>query len=71
MTTEATTHERRTFKWADLAVLAMLGALIYGVVAVARVWSGPLRPVTEIHLEPRYLPLHALINSLASLTSVV
>jgi hypothetical protein len=40
----------------------MLGALIYGVVAGAREWSGPLRPVAEIHLEPRYLPLYTMVS---------
>lgn len=47
------------FKWADLVVLVSLGALIYGVVTVAREWSAPLQQVPEIHLEARYLPLYA------------
>jgi len=62
MTSELAGPERRIFKWADLAVLAFLGALIYGVVTVAREWSGPLQQVPEIHLEARYLPVYALFS---------
>src|SRR6185503_1966593 len=62
MTSELAGPERRIFKWADLAVLAFLGALIYGVVTVAREWSGPLQRVPEIHLEARYLPVYALFS---------
>jgi hypothetical protein len=51
MRNEPAEHKCEEFKWADLAVLPMLGALIYGIVAVAREWSGPLRPIVEIHLE--------------------
>jgi NitT/TauT family transport system permease protein len=43
-------------------VLAMLAALIYGVVTVAREWSAPLQQVPEIHLEARYLPLYTLFS---------
>ena len=43
-------------------MVGLLGALIYGVVTVAREWSGPLQPVAEIHLEARYLPLYALFS---------
>ena len=46
-------------RWADGAVLVMLTAFIYGVVSIAREWTGPLRPAAEIHLEPGYLPLYA------------
>ena len=62
MTSEVARHERPVFEWADLAVLAFLGALIYGVAAVAGEWSGPLHQVPEIHLEARYLPLYALFS---------
>ena len=47
---------------ADLAVLALLVALVWGVVTVAREWSGPLKPVAEIHLEARYLPLYVMFS---------
>src|SRR5216117_1367153 len=52
----------RAFDWADLTVVGLLVALIYAMVTVAREWSGPLRPVAEIHLEARYLPLYALFS---------
>lgn len=54
--------ERRTFEWFDWAAFAMLVTLIYAVVTIAREWSGPLRPVSDIHLEPRYLPLYAVFS---------
>ena len=43
-------------------MLALVIGFIGGVVVVAREWAGPLRPVTEIHLEPTYLPLYALFS---------
>src|SRR5262249_43757082 len=52
----------KAFAWADLAALCLLVAVIYVVVRVAREWSGPLRPVAEIHLEPSYLPLYGLFS---------
>ena len=52
----------RAFDWADLAVFGLLVALIYGVVTVAREWSGPLKQVAEIHTEAQYLPLYALFS---------
>jgi NitT/TauT family transport system permease protein len=50
------------FDWADLAVLGLLVAFIYGVVTVAREWNAPLRAAVEIHLEPEYLPLYGLFS---------
>ncbi len=48
--------------WVDLFGLAVLLAVISGVVVVAREWVGPLRPVAEIRLEPRYLPLYTFLS---------
>lgn len=48
--------------WSDLLGVAVLFAVISGVVVVAREWSGPLQPVAEIHLEPEYLPLYTLLS---------
>ena len=48
--------------WSDLFGIAVLFAVISGVVVVAREWSGPLRPVAEIHLEPEYLPLYTFLS---------
>jgi hypothetical protein len=55
----------RAFDWVDLAVVGLLAAFIYALVTVAREWTGPLRPIPEIHLEARYLPLYALFSLLA------
>src|SRR4051794_8097397 len=52
----------RSFAWADLIAFAALGAIIYGVVAVAAEWTGRLQPVAEIHLEYKYLPLYTLFS---------
>jgi hypothetical protein len=52
----------RAFGWVDLAVVGLLAAFIYALVAVAREWSGPLQQVPGIHLEARYLPLYALFS---------
>lgn len=52
----------RSFGWSDLIAFAALGAIIYGVVAVAAEWTGRLQPVAEIHLEYKYLPLYTLFS---------
>jgi len=52
----------RAFDWVDLAVAGSLVALISAVVTVDREWSGPLRPVAEIHSQARYLPLYAMFS---------
>ncbi len=52
----------RAFDWVDLTAVGLLVGLIYAIVTVAREWSGPLRPVADIHLEARYLPLYALFS---------
>src|SRR5258706_2962749 len=52
----------RMFGLVDLCVLLALAAAIYGIVTVAREWSGVLQPVAEIHLESRFLPLYMLYS---------
>lgn len=52
----------RAAGWMDLFGLAVLLAVISGVVVVAREWTGPLRPVAEIHLEPQYLPFYTVLS---------
>ncbi len=52
--------EKRTWPWvADLLVVAAGLAVLYGVIALARVWWSPFTPETEIRLEPSALPLYA------------
>ena len=48
--------------WSDLLGIAVLFAVISGIVVVAREWSGPLQPMAEIHLEPEYLPLYTFLS---------
>lgn len=48
--------------WSDLLGVAVLFAVISGIVVVAREWSGPLQPMAEIHLEPEYLPLYTFLS---------
>ena len=48
-----------TFGWVDVGIAASFGALIFGLVSVAREWSAPLQQAQSIHLEPGYLPLYA------------
>lgn len=46
---------RKGFGWLDLLAFGALCAVIYAIVAVAREWSGPLRPTAEIELAPQHL----------------
>lgn len=62
ITDKPSERTERAFDWVDLAVAGLLVGLIYAIVTVAREWSGPLRPVADIHLEARYLPLYALFS---------
>jgi len=52
----------RIFGLVDLCVLLALAAGIYGIVTVARQWSGVLQPVAEIHLQSRFLPVYMLYS---------
>ena len=58
----AKVRTERAIAWTDLAVFAGLVASIYVMVTVAREWTGPLKPVAEIHTEAGYLPLYALFS---------
>jgi NitT/TauT family transport system permease protein len=46
----------------DLALLASLGGLVFGLVRLAGEWTGALRPVFEIDLSPRALPYYAFLS---------
>ena len=41
---------------ADLGVVVLLAAILYGLVQVARHWDAPLQPRVEISLSPWALP---------------
>ncbi len=52
----------RRLRWTDLALVAGLGGTIYGLMLLAREWSGDLRPAVEIDLSPAALPGYALLS---------
>lgn len=52
----------RSAGWSDLLGVAVLFAVISGVVVVAREWTGPLRPMADLHLEAEYLPLYTFLS---------
>src|SRR5512142_857832 len=52
----------RRVGWLDLALAAGLGAAIYGLVGLAREWTGALRPAVEIDLSLGALPGYALLS---------
>lgn len=49
-------------RWVDAAVLLSLGGLIFGLVGMAREWTGALRPAIEIDLSPWALPQYTLLS---------
>jgi NitT/TauT family transport system permease protein len=52
----------RRIGWTDLALVAGLGGTIFGVVRLAREWTGALRPAVEIDLSLAALPGYALLS---------
>src|SRR5512142_1114292 len=52
----------RRVGWLDLALAAALGAAIYGLVGLAREWTGALRPTVDIDLALAALPGYALLS---------
>jgi NitT/TauT family transport system permease protein len=55
----------------DLALVLALGAIVFGVVSLARAWTGAQRPAVEIDLSPAALPrytLYSLSRGLAAYT---
>ncbi|MBI1840197.1 MAG: ABC transporter permease subunit [Verrucomicrobia bacterium] len=58
----STNPPRRPALWIDLMVVGLLIGLIQTLLILAREWSAPLRPVADIHLETRYLPLYTLFS---------
>ena len=51
---------------ADLSVVTLLAAVLYGVVRIARHWHEPIQPVVEIDLSLWALPGYALLSLLRS-----
>ncbi len=52
----------RRLSWTDLALVAGLGGGIYGLVHLAREWTGALRPAVEIDLSLGALPGYTLLS---------
>src|SRR5437879_2638405 len=53
---------RRSPAWIDLAIMLLLGALLYGLVLAGKEWEGALRPTVEINLSPWMLPQYTLFS---------
>src|SRR5512138_3837288 len=61
----------RRVGWLDLALAAALGAAIYGLVGLAREWTGALRPAVDIDLSLSALPGYALLSLSRGLAAYV
>jgi len=57
--------------WVDVALLAAVGGVIYGLTRVAGEWHGALRPVVEIDLSPGALPGYAFLSLSRGLAAYV
>lgn len=53
---------RRTISFADVFVLAGVGALLYGTLMLGREWTGVLRPTVYIDLSPWALPKYTFFS---------
>jgi len=63
MITRSTIQQSRPIL-ADLSVLALLAAVLYGVVHAAKHWQAPLQPAVEISLSLWALPSYTLLSLL-------
>jgi NitT/TauT family transport system permease protein len=61
----------RRIGWTDLVLVAALGGGIYGLVHLAREWTGVLRPAVEIDLSLGALPGYALLSPSRGLAAYV
>src|SRR5512139_446263 len=61
----------RRLGWLDVALAAAVGAAIYGLVGMAREWTGALRPAVEIDLSLHALPGYALLSLSRGLAAYV
>ena len=60
----------RPSSWlADLSAVALLAALLYGIVRVGKHWHAPLQPQVDIDLSPWALPGYTLLSLLRGVTA--
>ncbi|WP_224371801.1 ABC transporter permease [Hyalangium versicolor] len=64
-------QRREHSRWVDVALLLSLGGLIFGMVRLAREWTGTLRPTVEIDLSPWALPQYTLLSLSRGLAAYV
>lgn len=55
-------HRTRRFGWVDLAIVVALAGLLYGLLSLAREWSGATRPAVVIDLSPWALPRYTFYS---------
>jgi NitT/TauT family transport system permease protein len=53
---------KKGITWGDLAALAIVGFLLYGMIATAERWTGDLQPNFTIDLSDESLPMYALYS---------
>src|SRR2546429_48139 len=64
-------HRARAFTWVDLLVIVGLAAVLYGMILLAREWTGPHRPTVVIDLSPWALPRYTFFSLLRGLIAYV
>jgi len=52
----------RKFNWIDVTLVIGLGGLLFGIVGLAREWTGAHRQVFEIDLSPKALPRYTFFS---------
>lgn len=52
----------RRFGWVDVLVVVAVAGVLFGVVSLAREWTGELRPAVEIDLSPWALPRYTFYS---------
>jgi NitT/TauT family transport system permease protein len=59
----------RYFSTADLLILSLIGAFIYGLMSLGAEWRSDYHPVTEIDLSLEALPRYALFSAMRGLVA--
>ena len=61
----------RYFSAADILIFLLLGACIYGIIAIGAQWQADYHPVTEIDLSIGALPRYALFSAMRGLVAYI